>query len=406
MSPAVKYLLSAKAIRERCSKVFEYVEKGHSSHFQLQLENLEPTAEFVRDITLVNYPDLVIPFHGRKEHIICGDVDRFGHLRELCLRAGFGDEDYRRSALDLTVISVLLDAGAGRTWGYKEPGTNRLFQRSEGLAVASYHAFIQGAFSSNKKNPYQVDAAGLMHISSQTLGKHFQVSIENPLEGLEGRTQLLKNLGGLLEHSPFFPGKRLAGIFNSLQKHSAKNQLEAEILLQEILTGFGAMWPGRLELDGYNLGDTWKHAACKKSGDPTSELVPFHKLSQWLCYSLLEPLQDMGLTTVNVDKLTGLAEYRNGGLFTDNDVIVPKFDAAATVLDVGSEAIVEWRALTVVLLDRLGDEVQKLLNKSSQELPLAKILQGGTWQAGRMLAQKARPDGSPPLRIKSDGTVF
>jgi hypothetical protein len=39
-------------------------------------------------------------------------------------------------------------------------------------------------------------------------------------------------------------------------------------------------------------------------------------------------------------------------------------------------------------------------------LPLAKILQGGTWAAGRKIARERRADGSPPLRVVSDGTVF
>jgi hypothetical protein len=39
-------------------------------------------------------------------------------------------------------------------------------------------------------------------------------------------------------------------------------------------------------------------------------------------------------------------------------------------------------------------------------LPLARILQGGTWAAGRTIAKRLRPDGGPPLKIISDGTVF
>ncbi|MGA8820095.1 MAG: DUF1688 family protein, partial [Xanthobacteraceae bacterium] len=46
------------------------------------------------------------------------------------------------------------------------------------------------------------------------------------------------------------------------------------------------------------------------------------------------------------------------------------------------------------------------LNRSAAELPLAKILQGGTWATGRELAFARRADGSPPLKIISDGTVF
>ena len=66
----------------------------------------------------------------------------------------------------------------------------------------------------------------------------------------------------------------------------------------------------------------------------------------------------------------------------------------------------EWRALTVALLDRLADVVRARLKMDRQTLPLARILQGGTWTTGRNIAKKMRPDGGPPLKIVSDGTVF
>jgi hypothetical protein len=38
-------------------------------------------------------------------------------------------------------------------------------------------------------------------------------------------------------------------------------------------------------------------------------------------------------------------------------------------------------------------------------MPLACVLEGGTWATGRALAQSLR-NGLPPLSIASDGTVF
>ncbi len=136
-------------------------------------------------------------------------------------------------------------------------------------------------------------------------------------------------------------------------------------------------------------------------------MVPIHKLSQWLAYSLIEPLQDAGLAVTDIDGLTGLAEYRNGGLFVDSGVLILRDQAeAAHQHDVGSPLVVEWRALTVALLDRLGDAIRKKLNMDALELPLAKILEGGTWATGRALARERRADGAPPIKVNSDGTVF
>jgi len=135
--------------------------------------------------------------------------------------------------------------------------------------------------------------------------------------------------------------------------------------------------------------------------------MPLHKLSQWLCYSLIEPMQRAGLPVTDIDGLTGLAEYRNGGLFVDSGVLVLRDPADAQCEhNVASPLVVEWRALTVALLDRLADLLRQRVGLDAVALPLAKILEGGTWAAGRAAAFARRPDGSPPVKVVSDGTVF
>jgi hypothetical protein len=172
-----------------------------------------------------------------------------------------------------------------------------------------------------------------------------------------------------------------------------------------VLVHLGPIWPGRIELGGVDLGDTWRHPLATAQ-DETSGFVPFHKLSQWLSYSLIEPLEWAGYEVVDVDGLTGLPEYRNGGLFLDTGVIVLKDPRdAERPHEVGSALVVEWRALTVALLDRLAPLVRNRLGLSAADFPLAKVLEGGTWAAGRRLAQRRR-GGEPPLRVVSDGTVF
>jgi hypothetical protein len=103
--------------------------------------------------------------------------------------------------------------------------------------------------------------------------------------------------------------------------------------------------------------------------------------------------------------MTALAEYRNGGLFVDTGVLRLKDPSDyETLHSAGSELIVEWRALTVVLCDIVK---QKLEAKFGQTLKLAQVLEGGTWRAGRIVARKLRPEsGGPPIQIRSDGTVF
>lgn len=61
-----------------------------------------------------------------------------------------------RRLLDLFVVSVLLDAGAGTKWQYKAQN-GKIYRRSEGLAVSSLEMFQTGLFSSNSMQPHQVD---------------------------------------------------------------------------------------------------------------------------------------------------------------------------------------------------------------------------------------------------------
>jgi Protein of unknown function (DUF1688) len=61
--------------------------------------------------------------------------------------------------------------------------------------------------------------------------------------------------------------------------------------------------------------------------------------------------------------------------------------------------------LTVALIDELAPRVRARLGLSAEQMPLASVLEGGTWAAGRKLAGEKR-NGLPPLNIVSDGTVF
>ena len=53
----------------------------------------------------------------------------------------------------------------------------------------------------------------------------------------------------------------------------------------------------------------------------------------------------------------------------------------------------------------LAEAVRLRLGKTPAELPLARVLEGGTWAAGRAVARELRPGGGSPLLIRSDGTV-
>lgn len=402
----VDFLLSPKAIRERTKKIFDLTKDGRT-HFQYHPEKMDQTVNYVLQVIKKNYPTMEIPFHSRWGHFRVGKIDRVKKLDEKLSKLDALEK--ARTKLDLVITSVLLDAGAGAAWKFYEKETEKSFSRSEGLGVASLYMFLDGTMSSDKT--LKADKEGLKKVSIDDLRKAFQVSEENPLVGGEGRVLLLNNLSKALENKTIFKDGRPGNIIDYLiSKYGAdtasKGNVPASGVLRAVLDGLGPIWPGRLEANGVNLGDVWQHSQLGKPGSFES-LIPFHKLSQWMTYSLIEPIMEAGVNVTGVEGLTGLAEYRNGGLLIDSGLVTMKDpENLKKPWSPDSELIVEWRALTVYLLDRFGDAVQKAIGKTPQEFPLAKVLEGGTWWAGRFLAQEKRPSGDPPIMIKSDGTVF
>ncbi|MBL8360463.1 MAG: DUF1688 family protein [Rubrivivax sp.] len=425
-------------IRARCRAVHDAVADERSAWFRLDPDRLDDAAARVAALTRQRFPDLKVPPHSRWRHFESGGVNRAAELDALL--AARSTTEAARARIDLAVVSVLLDAGAGPAWRYTD-SDGRTYSRSEGLGVASFRAFMAGRFSAIEGEPLRADAGVLARLDAAALSAIFQVGADNPMVGLEGRAALLARLGERLAAAPATaswpqrPGQlfdRLAGRIEHRQRKDAKTptQVTGAELLAEVLALTDGVFTQGTPVMGRGVGDVWAHrwagsAVAGGGHDPvTIGVVPFHKLSQWLSYSLLEPLAaasiavDMGTRGIGgADArhdqgagdhgLTGLPEYRNGGLLLDTGVIVPRDPRLVQRrFKPGDEPIVEWRALTVVLLDELAGRVRTRLGVSEAELPLAGVLEGGTWAAGRQIALERREGGVPPLVIDSDGTVF
>src|SRR5437763_6510935 len=192
-----EYLLSAAAVRGRCGIVLAAAKRGETRHFRLHLDRLAEAVEHVTAVTRRRYPDLDVPFHSRWRHFSAGGIDR------AALIAPHVDAAERaRARLDLAVVSVLLDAGAGPGWEYRERETGLTIARSEGLAVASLRGMQAGLFSADPVNPWRADAAALMAITTERLGQAFQHAPGSSLLGLDGRASLLYRLGKVIAETP------------------------------------------------------------------------------------------------------------------------------------------------------------------------------------------------------------
>lgn len=187
------------------------------------------------------------------------------------------------------------------------------------------------------------------------------------------------------------------------QRFGATPVITIPTLWTVLMDGLSPIWPqSRTQLDGISLGDAWPCSSMPPAPG-WERIVPFHKLTQWLTYSLLVPMSRlMGVMFVGEQLLTGLPEYRNGGLLIDTGLLTLKrpqyergvrkyHDHAQQTGKPGIEVvpmfapdddvIVEWRAATLGFLDLLLQEVNKMLGLSgSDALSLAQMLEAGTWK--------------------------
>ena len=382
-----------------------------------------------------------VPPHGRWQHFDVGGRPRIDQLLA-SWPSQIDAQERTRRLIDLFLVSVLLDAGAGSKWSYKSKESGRIYRRSEGLAVASLEMFKAGLFSSDPTEPCQVDGAGLKRLNVEQLAKGLQVSGSNPIAGLEGRTGLLMSLAHALNNQDLFgvdarPGNMLGSLLSLTSSSSQLTvRMGADYLLSHpstqassvpivplptlwsvLIDGLSSIWPAtRTQIDGISLGDAWPCSSMPHSppAEPWENIVPFHKLTQWLCYSLMVPMTKLlHIHFAGAELLTGLPEYRNGGLLIDtglltlketeskrgleayrrnamlegqpNMEVVPLFNAS-------DDVIVEWRAVTVGFLDELLGEVNRMLGLKSKgdALTLAQMLEAGTWKVYSIPTQRNR----------------
>ncbi|KAI0401993.1 hypothetical protein F4802DRAFT_392670 [Xylaria palmicola] len=460
---AAGYLRSLGAVRERCKVITEKALQNQLNHFDVDLDKFPDVVQFVCRIIKRDYdaPFHSIPGHGRYQHFAVGGRDRIAHL--LSTFDSVDNTEKCRRLIDLFLVSVLLDAGAGTTWCFKSADSGKVYRRSEGLAIASLEMFKAGLFSGNPSNKYQVDKDGLRKLTVEQLAKGLQSRPGNEVAGLEGRAQLLIRLGDALAEKRDFFGDagRPGDMIDYLLAHpttqaSSSPVVVLPVLWNVLMSGLAPIWPGsRTAINGISLGDAWPCAAMPQapqrtpaaSGSPptfspfpqntsaTTEpwesILPFHKLTQWLTYSLMQPMQSLlKIQFAGTELLTGLPEYRNGGLFVDLGVLTLKAPdterglrhyaehsrrtgasgiEVAPMFEPGDDVIVEWRGVTVGFLDKLCADVNVALREelNGGELTLAQLLEAGSWKGGREIAEVSRPNTKePPILIDSDGTVF
>ncbi|KAH1553806.1 hypothetical protein KXX57_006474 [Aspergillus fumigatus] len=404
------------SVEEAAEAVLQLAEEGRLNHFEYHPDRLQDAVQYVINIIKRDFgPDKyhLIPPHGRWQHFEVGGVSRPESLLKQWKSDGANPLEQTRDR-----------------WRFTEPDTDIVVGRSEGTALASYNMFVNGDFSTvDSERRDVVMGQALKDFDAATLQRGFQIDEKtNPLVGASSRVELLRALGQSLLNLPeiFGPAGRPGNLVDYLlSQSSTTKEINYETLWTTLQTVLLPVWPSsRTHIDGRPLGDAWPlqvladDAQVTHQNSKCAHIQPFHKLTQWLAYSLTVPFERLlGVKWTNMDLGTGLPEYRNGGLFVDLGVLTLKpaaeehgrHNSGSTLpaFEATSDEIVEWRAMTVALLDKLHEQIMNSEVFSGVRLRLAQVLEAGSWKAGRELAAEKRPETrSSPILILGDGTLF
>ncbi|KAI8388490.1 uncharacterized protein BYT42DRAFT_236927 [Radiomyces spectabilis] len=429
LTPDEEYLLTLRSVRERCFKVQEAAVKKRLQHFDVDQSKLEDVVQIVVSLIKRDYDHPSnIPVHGRWRHFDVGGRPRVQNLINAWASLGQDTMTQTRRVLDLFVVAVLLDVEAGHLWSYTENASGRIYKRTEGIAVAVLDMFTAGVFSSDPSEPHRVDSAALMALNMDTLRQGFQVDSRNILVGLEDRLELLHHLGEVLQDRQDYFGSQLVArpgnLLEYLLEHpttikTKKGPLIHLETLWPVMQEMGEFWAAEGKGGSRGLGDVWPCQAIQNNPQSSEHFVSFHKLSQWLVYSVIEPMEKLlGATIEGTDQLTPLPDYRNGGLLMDTGFITlkkadmerglqnyrqnsllpgqPKVEVAP-MFEMSDPVVVEWRALTTAYLDLVAERVRETLKLSRKQLALTQLIEGGTWNVSHYLTYHFFPNMSLTL---------
>ncbi len=400
---AAEALRNPLAVRERCGQLLARARRGESPWFTVHEDALDalagPVADRLQQLSASG--PLRLPSFWRL--LEAGGIDRRARLRDLL--SAWTPGEHAHALVDLAMIGVLLGDDPGPEWHYTEPATGRAYTGAQGLALATFHAFCAGLFSSHPRRATQADRLGLRALPRDRLAQALQVSGANPVAHLDARCVRLRRLGELMGEMPQVFGAEgrpgalfdlLIGAYGLGVPHTA--DLDAGDLLAQLLISLSGLWADGPQLGGVPLGDCVPHRAVRGPGDSDGWL-PLHTLMQRLALSLLEPFEWSGVEIRGELGLTGLADEPPAHALLQAGVLQWRDPALGTHRwRRDEEPLAEWRGLTVALLDELDARMDRRAGRrhagrQDREAATARIwlLAGGPWQAPSDLAQQWRP---------------
>ncbi|WP_420335630.1 DUF1688 family protein [Roseibium sp.] len=402
---SVLALFDPREIRRRSHDLLDLAADGKLKHVQVDLSRLGDALLTLLETTKATYSDFHIPPYGVWRDFEAGGVDRWAALAGA--RSFEGAEHMLTAAADLAILAAYMKTMHPRGWSFEDPMTATRVSGKHASALAAFHMFAAGSFSSEMTDPYRVDAETLIRMDKDELASGLQWDLQDDTDLLEAMQKHLKRLGEALAlRSDLFSEGYFTrpGLLMVQAAREADGPVSAQTLLDRLLEALAPVWPGGAESGDIALGDSFAHSAL--GGAENGAVYPFHMAAQEMVYSLIEPYAWAGLEVADLELLTAPADDTHAALFLRSGVLTIKEGPEAPTEESVRDRMVEIRSATAALTDRLADLLRAELEVPAEQLPLTCILEGGTSRAGERALQQSDGEWEKLGRFLNPGGVF
>lgn len=403
-SSALAYF-DPREIRRRSQDLLTLAADGKLGHVQVDLSHLGDALLVLLETTKETYPDFHIPPYGVWRDFEVGGIDRWAALADA--RSFEGAEHMLTAAADLAILAAYMKTMHPAGWAFEDPMTGTRVSGKHASALAAFHMFAAGSFSSEMTDPYRVDAETLIRMEKDELASGLQWDLQDDTDLLEAMQKHLKRLGEALAlRSDLFSEGYFTrpGLLMVRAAREAEGAVSARNLLDRLLEALAPVWPGGAESGEITLGDSFAHSAL--NGAENASIYPFHMAAQEMVYSLVEPYAWAGLEVADLELLTAPADDMHAALFVFSGVLKIKDGPESPTEDSVRDRMVEIRGVTTALTDRLADLLRTELEVPEDQLPLTCILEGGTSRAGERALRQTEGELEKLGRFLNPGGVF
>jgi hypothetical protein len=373
---AVEHLHRLEVIRERAWMLLAAAERGQSDHFVPSAEAVGTVAaalaDKIREVAAADQPTPAgpasPPLANLWQRLRRHQPAALSVLAEAV--AGSDAIERARSGADLAMLHRIVEPVG------LAPG--------EAALDALVRHFAAGGWSARAQRP-ALDAPGIR----RSLAGDGAVALPPALAALlddAARRQRLEQLAAQLEQAPDWVGidGRFGSLLDRLVSEAARPpggngavvpQVPAQLLIDRLAPLLDPIVASTVRIGGMLAGDVWRHPLAW-ANDRSRELVPFHSLLVALAIDLVEPLEEAAAPLADLDQLPVPADRLVAAQMLRLGLVRSRHAAVARLRHPpGSDIVVELRALSVALTERLADRLRAELGRTVHDLPVVRIVE-------------------------------